>query len=104
MPLIQREMIVGAKERIDSLGKIIRPLDEPALRESIHYLVDKGVRGFVVSLLWSHVNPVHEKRIKEIIREEYKDYTLIRGIFLLRSVKSKLRRREATLSHGPAYG
>ena len=76
VPLIQREMIVGAKERIDSLGKIIRPLNEQALRESIHYLVDKGVRGFVVSLLWSHVNQVHEKRIKEIIREEYKDYTL----------------------------
>lgn len=76
VPLIQREMIVGAKERIDSLGKIIRPLNESALRESIHYLVDKGVRGFVVSLLWSHVNQVHEKRIKEIIREEYKDYTL----------------------------
>lgn len=76
VPLIKREMIVGAKERVDSLGKVVRPLNEAALRESIHYLVDKGVRGFVVSLLWSHVNPVHEKRIKEIIREEYKDYTL----------------------------
>lgn len=76
IPLIKREMIVGAKERVDSLGKVVRPLDEAALRESIHYLVDKGVRGFVVSLLWSPVNPVHEKRIKEIIREEYKDYTL----------------------------
>ena len=75
-PVIQREMIVGAKERIDSFGKVIRPLDEEALRESIHYLVDKGVRGFVVSLLWSHVNPVHEKRIKQIIREEYKEYCL----------------------------
>ncbi len=75
-PLIPREMIVGAKERIDSFGQVIRPLDEKALRAGIHYLVDKGVRGFVVSLLWSHVNPVHEKRIKEIIREEYKDYTL----------------------------
>lgn len=75
-PLIPREMIVGAKERIDSFGRVIRPLNEAALRKSIHYLVDKGVRGFVVSLLWSHVNPAHERRVKEIIREEYKDYCL----------------------------
>lgn len=75
-PLIPREMIVGAKERIDSFGRVIRPLNEAALRKSIHYLVDKGVRGFVVSLLWSHVNSAHERRVKEIIREEYKDYCL----------------------------
>ncbi|MCJ7797134.1 MAG: hydantoinase/oxoprolinase family protein, partial [Thermoleophilia bacterium] len=75
-PLIPREMIVGAKERIDSFGRVIRPLNEAALRKSIHYLVDKGVRGFVVSLLWSHVNPAHERRVIEIIREEYKDYCL----------------------------
>lgn len=73
-PLIPREMIVGVKERVDSAGKIVRPLDEDDVREKIRYLVDKGVRGFVVSLLWSFLNPAHEKRIKEIIREEYKEY------------------------------
>ena len=73
-PLIPRDMIVGVKERVDSAGKIIRPLDEDDLREKIRYLVDKGVRGFVVSLLWAFLNPVHEERIKGIIREEYKEY------------------------------
>lgn len=76
LPLIPRELIVGVKERIDSFGQVLRPLNEEDVRNKIHYLIGKGVRGFVVSLLWSPVNPVHEKRIKEIIREEYKEYYL----------------------------
>ncbi len=70
-PIVPKELIVGVKERIDSSGEIVRPLDERHLLTQIQYLVDKGVRGFVVALLWSFLNPVHERRIKEIIEEEY---------------------------------
>lgn len=73
-PLIPRSMTVGVKERIDSNGQVIRPLDEDDVREKVRYLVDRGARGFVVSLLWSINNPSHERRIKEIIREEYHDF------------------------------
>ncbi|MDY7037569.1 MAG: hydantoinase/oxoprolinase family protein [Thermodesulfobacteriota bacterium] len=70
-PLIPREMTVGIRERIDSFGNIIRPLDEEDVRDKIKLLVDKGVRGFVICLLWSFLRSDHEKRIAEIIREEY---------------------------------
>lgn len=69
--LIPKELIVGVKERVDSFGSIIRPLNEEDLLQKIQYLVDEGVRGFAVSLLWSFLNPVHERRIKQIIEEEY---------------------------------
>lgn len=72
-PIIPREMIVGVKERIDSFGEIIRPLDENDFREKLSSLVDKGARGFVVCLLWSHANSTHERRIREIIEQEYRD-------------------------------
>jgi N-methylhydantoinase A/oxoprolinase/acetone carboxylase beta subunit len=71
VPLIPKEMIVGIKERIDSKGEVIRSLDENDLLDKIQYLVDQGVRGFVVSLLWSFLNPAHERRIKDIIEQEY---------------------------------
>ncbi|HEX9133502.1 MAG TPA: hydantoinase/oxoprolinase N-terminal domain-containing protein [Ktedonobacteraceae bacterium] len=74
VPLIHRKMIVGVKERVDGRGQIMRPLDEDDAREKIHKLVDRGARGFVISLLWSFLNPTHEQRLKEIIREEYKEY------------------------------
>jgi len=73
-PLISRDLIVGIKERIDSSGHIMRPLDESDVREKLRYLIDNGARSIAVSLLWSFANPAHEKRIREIIREEYKGY------------------------------
>jgi N-methylhydantoinase A/acetophenone carboxylase len=75
-PVISREMTVGAKERVNSRGEIIRPLDEEDFLKKLQYLVDKGARGFVVSLLFSYANPAHEKRIAEIIRREYPDFYL----------------------------
>jgi N-methylhydantoinase A/oxoprolinase/acetone carboxylase beta subunit len=76
VPLIPRHLVVGAKERIDSEGSAIRPLDEEDFKDKLQYLVDQGVMGFVVSLLWSFKNPVHEQRIKEIIEEEYPEFYL----------------------------
>jgi N-methylhydantoinase A/acetophenone carboxylase len=73
-PIVPRRLIVGVKERIDARGEVIRPLDEEHVREQIRALVDRGARAFVVSLLWSFVNPAHEKAVKRIIREEYRDY------------------------------
>jgi N-methylhydantoinase A/oxoprolinase/acetone carboxylase beta subunit len=70
-PLIPKELIVGVKERVDSKGEIVRPLQEDDLLQKIQYLVDEGVRGFVVCLLWSFLNPTHERRIREIIEREY---------------------------------
>src|SRR5256712_4688545 len=74
IPLIPRRMIAGIKERVDGRGRVMRPLDEDDAREKIHRLVDRGARGFVISLLWAFLNPAHERRLKEIIREEYKEY------------------------------
>jgi N-methylhydantoinase A len=74
-PLISRDMVVGIRERVDSFGRIISPLQKEEVLEKLQTLVDRGAMGFVVCLLWSFVNPVHEQKVKEIIAEEYpEDY------------------------------
>jgi len=73
-PLIARDLIAGIRERVDSAGAIIRPLDEEDVRRKLRDLIDRGARSIAVSLLWSFANPAHEKRVREIIREEYKGY------------------------------
>ncbi|MGE3848938.1 MAG: hydantoinase/oxoprolinase N-terminal domain-containing protein, partial [Gammaproteobacteria bacterium] len=73
-PLVAPNMIAGIKERVDSNGAILRPLDEDDVREKLRRLIDNGARAIAVSLLWSFANPAHEKRVREIIREEYKGY------------------------------
>jgi N-methylhydantoinase A/acetophenone carboxylase len=73
-PLVAPSRIVGIKERIDVRGKVVRPLDENDVRRKLKILVDRGARAIVVSFLWSFLNPIHEQRVKEIIREEYNEY------------------------------
>jgi N-methylhydantoinase A/acetophenone carboxylase len=74
--LIPRELRVGVKERIDCFGNVVMPLDKGEVLEKVQYLVDQGVRGIVVCLLWSFVNPIHEQQIRQIIREEYPEVYL----------------------------
>lgn len=74
LPLIARDLVVGVKERIDSKGVVVRPLDEDDVRRKLRTLMDRGARAIVVCTLWSFVNPDHEKRIREIIRDEYKEF------------------------------
>ena len=98
-PLIPRERIVGVKERIDSRGQVIRPLDEQDLRQKVRHLVNSGARGFVVSLLWGFLNPIHERRIKEIIRDEYKEFHIgYLPVVLAGQVVGKLGEYERTLA------
>jgi N-methylhydantoinase A/oxoprolinase/acetone carboxylase beta subunit len=98
-PLIPRDHIVGVKERIDSRGQIVRPLDEEDVRAKVRTLVNRGVRGFVVSLLWGFLNPVHEKRIKEIIRDEYKEFHIgFLPVVLGGQVVGKLGEYERTMA------
>jgi len=75
-PLVPVNMIVGVRERVDYKGQVLMPLDEEHLRYQIRRLVDRGAQAFVVALVNSVVNPVHEKRVEEIILEEYPSHML----------------------------
>jgi N-methylhydantoinase A/oxoprolinase/acetone carboxylase beta subunit len=98
-PIIPRELIVGVKERIDSGGRVIRPLDENDVREKVRYLVGKGARAFVVALLWGFLNPEHEKKVKEIIRSEFQDFHIgYMPVVLAGQVVGKLGEYERTMA------
>lgn len=73
-PLVERDMIVGITERVDSHGNVVRKLDEDDVRAKLRQLVDKGARSIAVSLLWSFENPEHELAVRRVIREEYKGF------------------------------
>jgi len=75
-PLIPRHLTIGLRERIDCMGNVILPLKEEEIKTKIQYLVDQGCQGFVVALLWSFFNPVHEKLVKKVFKEEYPNYFL----------------------------
>lgn len=84
-PLIPRELRVGVRERVDLFGNVLMPLKREDVLEKVYYLIDKGVRGFVVCLLWSFINSAHEKLIREIIREEFPESYLGNMVVVLSS-------------------
>ncbi len=71
-PFVPKSLVRGVYERIDYLGRVVVPLDESGLRESLAELVEGGgVEAIAVSLLFSWMNPAHEDRVAEIIAEMY---------------------------------
>ena len=57
-------------ERILHDGTVHKPLDEAAVRACCRRLAKQGVESVAISLLFSFVNPLHEKRVMEIVTEE----------------------------------
>ena len=70
-PLVPRHRCFGVPERLDASGDVVRPLDEAALRQTAARLRDEGVESIAVCFLHSYVNPAHERRAGEILREQF---------------------------------
>jgi N-methylhydantoinase A len=70
-PLVARHLRKGVEERVDSKGNILRPLNEDDVHKAVAYLKKMGVKSIVVTLLFSFLNSTHEKRIREIIRQDF---------------------------------
>jgi N-methylhydantoinase A/acetone carboxylase beta subunit len=68
-PLVPRERVLGVRGRIDVFGEEILPLREEDVREAAAALLDAGVEGICVSLLFSYRNPEHEARVGRILEE-----------------------------------
>ena len=68
-PLVPRYLRKGIKERINSKGEVVVPLDEESVIDVINFFKKEKVKAIVVSLLFSFLNPVHEKRVLEISKK-----------------------------------
>jgi acetone carboxylase beta subunit len=68
-PLVPRERVMGVRGRIDVFGDEVLPLREEDAREAAAALLDAGVQGICVSLLFSYRNAEHELRVAEIVEE-----------------------------------
>ncbi len=68
-PLVPRKWRLPVPERLDNTGKVLRPLDEAALRALVPLLKDEGIEALAVGFLHAFVNPVHERRAAAILAE-----------------------------------
>jgi len=69
-PLVPRRRTHGVTERVDHFGDVIIPLYEHEVGAAARKLIADKVDAICIMTIFSHVNPIHEKRIAEICREE----------------------------------
>ncbi len=68
-PLVSKRNIVGVAERIDCFGNVVIPIDIEEIRRAVNELLGAKVESLAVCLLWSFMNPIHEKAVEDVIRE-----------------------------------
>lgn len=93
-PLVRPADIVGVIERVDAAGAVVVGLDEARAREQLARLAASGVESIAIALLWSIVNPAHERRLRELAA------TIVPGAYLSLSseVAGVLGEYERTIS------
>jgi N-methylhydantoinase A len=69
-PLVPRFLRIGVDERVDCTGKVIRPLVEADVRAACALFRKEKVTAVAVCTLFSFLNDAHEKRIRDIVKEE----------------------------------
>jgi N-methylhydantoinase A len=68
-PVIPRDLRLEVPERMDAQGRVLTPLDEAELRETVSKLAEMGCESLVIHFLHAYANPAHELRALEIARQ-----------------------------------
>jgi N-methylhydantoinase A len=74
--LVPLHLVREAGGRLNFRGEELRPLDEQSVRAAAQFFRRKGVQAIGVCLLHAYANDAHERRVAEIVAEEYPEATL----------------------------
>ncbi|MDX1734203.1 MAG: hydantoinase/oxoprolinase family protein [Halioglobus sp.] len=75
-PIVPRRRRLGVPERLRFDGSVHTPLDEEAAKAAIARLAKQGVESVAVCTLFSFVNPAHELRLAQLVRDALPDVHL----------------------------
>ena len=67
-PLVPRRLRLEVGERIGPRGEVRVPLDEDSVHAAVARIAGAEIEAIAVSLLHAYANPVHERRVAEIVR------------------------------------
>src|SRR5579884_2591005 len=69
--IVPLRFVREVRGRLNYLGHELRPLNEMDIREAARYFRDCGIKSIAVCLLHSYANSAHERRVGEIVAQEY---------------------------------
>jgi len=87
LPLVPRSRRHEVSERIAVDGRVIRDLDEKDVRRVLADLLELGIESLAVCLINSYENPLHEKKIQEIVHQAAPDLSLSTSFEVLPQIR-----------------
>lgn len=96
--LVPRYLRRGVRERVLSTGEIRTPLNEADVRGACEHFLAEGVETVAVSFVWSVLQPGHERRAGEIVREMMPQAILTLGSELYPQVREYTRTSTAVVN------
>ena len=90
-PLTPKRWIHGITERIDMFGDQVIPLYEAEVQQAARELLTAGVDAVAICFLFSYLNPVHERRAKEIVESVSKEVGREVPVFLSSEIRPVMR-------------
>lgn len=76
VPFVERYLRQEVEERLNYKGEIATSLNVEEVKKAAAYFKKEGVEAIAIAYLYSYLNPVHEMRTKEIIREILPDVSI----------------------------
>ncbi|MEM7521191.1 MAG: hydantoinase/oxoprolinase family protein [Pseudomonadota bacterium] len=74
--LVPRDLAFTAKERVDVHGRVLIPLDETCVVPLLAALDAASVEAVAICLLHAYANPVHERRLAELLQQARPDLVI----------------------------
>jgi N-methylhydantoinase A len=74
--IVPLELVRDVEGRLNFRGEELWPLDEASVRAAAQFFRDRRVTAVGICLLHSYANPAHERRVAELVAEEYPACTL----------------------------
>jgi len=75
-PLVPRHLRREVPERLDQTGQVVTPLDEASTAHILDELQQDRVESIAICLLHSYRNPVHERRVAELVQQRLPGVTV----------------------------
>ncbi|HKN08451.1 MAG TPA: hydantoinase/oxoprolinase family protein [Pseudomonadota bacterium] len=74
--IVPLHFVREVRGRLNVRGEELQPLDEASVRAAARFFREHGVRAVGVCLIHSYANSAHERRVADIVAEEYADCAL----------------------------
>lgn len=68
VPLVPRVQRLTVPERVDVRGRVLRPLDEDAVKALVPKIEALGAQSVAVGFLHAYANPAHEQKVRDLLQ------------------------------------